>query len=231
MANCNLGLSLGIIQMHNHPLRKTLKAAKSLKAISIDVAPTISPRRMSPDTYRDMELHFLQLIHTKVPDFIRIEPFTWICSEEISRIVKSRARSRVAAPLQASSIGYHGTLMAQYIARLRWLWMAWHHSVPRENVLFYWPPQPGVVPCARVIQRLLSEGKCPACLINRKCVFLSASSQLMFHIFQWLWAESFRVLLGEPSVSVLHGQSGHRAFKQTVCMWGCPTMGRKDEGE
>lgn len=75
--------------MRNHTLRKTLKAAKSLKAISIDVAPTISPRLTSPDTYRDMELHFLQLIHTKVPDFIRIEPFTWISSEEISRIVKA----------------------------------------------------------------------------------------------------------------------------------------------
>lgn len=162
-----------------------------------------------------MELHFLQLIHTKVPDFIRIEPFTWISSEEISRIVKSRDRSRVRPP-PASSIRYHGILMAQYMARLWRLRMAWHHSVPRENVLFYWPPQPRVVPCARVIQRLLSEGKCPACLINRKCVFLSASSQLMFHIFQWLWAESFRVLLGEPSVSVVHGRSGHWAFKQAV---------------
>lgn len=81
--------------------------------------------------------------------------------------------------------------------------MAWHHLVPRENALFYWPPQPRVVPCAHVIQRLLSEGKYPAGLINRKCVFLSASSQLMFHIFQWLWAESFGVLLGEPSVSVV----------------------------
>lgn len=75
--------------MRNHTPRKTLKAAKSLKAIPIDVAPTISPRLTSPDTDRDMELHFLQRIHTKVPDFIRIEPFTWISSEEISHIVKA----------------------------------------------------------------------------------------------------------------------------------------------
>lgn len=84
--------------MRNHTLRKTLKAAKSLKAISIDVAPTISPRLTSPDTYRDMELHFLQLIHAKVPDFIRIEPFTWISSEEISLHCKSRDGCGLAAP-------------------------------------------------------------------------------------------------------------------------------------
>lgn len=97
-------------------------------------------------------------------------------------------------------------------------------------MLFYWPPQPRVVPCAHVIQRLLSEGKYPACLINRKCVFLSASAQLMFHIFQWLWAESFGVLLGEPSVSVLRGRSGHRAFRRKRSYVGKQVSGDGEKG-
>lgn len=141
-------------------MSKTLKAAKSSKVIWIDVTPTISPHRRPPAPIWIWSYIFSGLFTQMFLTSLELNCSHRFPPEKLARLWKPRWE-QTHGPLQASSIGYRGALMGQYITRLRWLWMAWHHSLPRENVLFYWPPQLRVVPCAHVIQQPPSEGKDP----------------------------------------------------------------------
>lgn len=125
---------------------------------------------------------FLQLIHTNVPDFIRIEPCTQLSSLEISQIVKAEMRTDPRPPAGIQywvSLGFNGPV---------------HHQAPvtADGLAAFGSPRECAVllassalscplcPCNTAAS--VKEGKGPP-LINRQCMFLNASLVLMFHIF------------------------------------------------